>query len=124
MLIFRHKPSIVILLIATTASIVTVGCLGGGVSPIHAEPGLAGQVFDASTHKGLPGATVQIQGRMAVTNTAGQYSFEPLETGPTVAVVTHEGFADLHQAVTITGQWSSVTGTRQDPVDFELRPQP
>lgn len=108
-----------------TAAGVIAGCGGvGGPSPYQTQPGLDGRVIDAATRKNLPDAAVSIQGRTALTSTAGQYSILELQKGPSLVVVTHAGYVDVRQMVTITGAFSTVTGSWLDPVDFELQPQP
>ena len=108
-----------------TAVSVIAGCGGvGGPSPYQTQPGLTGRVIDAATRKNLPDAAVSIQGRTALTSIAGQYSILGLQKGLSLVVVTHAGYIDVRQTVTITGNPSAVTGNWQDPADFELQPQP
>jgi hypothetical protein len=82
-----------------------------------------GRVIDAETRRGLPDAAVSIQGSTAVTNTAGQYRIVGLQKGPSLVVLTHTGYTDVREMVTITGNFSTVTGSWTDPADFEMQPQ-
>jgi hypothetical protein len=109
-----------------TAAVVITGCASGGVgpSPSQKQPGLEGRAIDAATRKSLPDAAVSVQHRTALTNVAGQYRIIGLQTGASVVVVTHAGYADVHQTLTITGKFSTITGSWLDPADFEMQPQP
>ena len=86
-------------------------------------PGLEGHVIDAETRKGLPDALVSTQGSAARTSISGQYRIEGLPKGASLVIVTHPGYAEVRQTVTITGNWSATSGTWLDPADFEMQPQ-
>jgi hypothetical protein len=107
-----------------TGAVVTAGCSAVAVPSLsQTQSGVAGRVIDATTRKGLPDATVSTQGRSSVTTVAGQYSIQGLQKGDALVVVTHSGFTDIRQTVTITGMFSTITGTWSDPADFEMEPQ-
>jgi hypothetical protein len=105
-----------------------VGCVPGGapVSPSSFDdlPGLQGRVIDAVTRTFVSDAAVSVQGQTKSTNAAGQYHLVALAKGSFPVVITHPGYVELRQTVTITGKFSTITGNSSDPADFELQPQP